>query len=374
MSLLLPNMIQSIEIHNFKNLSGLKIPGFSRVNLISGKNNVGKSSLLEALEIHIANSSIVPILESRGELYKTYSPGDGIDLFKQNYEALSSLFTGRNGNADDGNNVMAINDGRNLLSMQFRRYTVVKEEDNNALTRQRIVFSPGKDFPDGDVRTGLVVERGARGKVMFQLEHRLDRLDSGDSSRRPDIARHIKIEPDFNDSALVSRLWDSIALTDKEDYVIGALKIIEPGIESLAFLESPAYKKDRYPVARIAGVNHRIPLRSMGDGINHILCIILSLVNCEDGCVLIDEIDNGLHYTVQKQLWGVVFDLAAKLNVQVFATTHSSDCISSFGKVACMNEGAGKYIRLEYRAGSVRAVEYDAGELEIVAAQNIEIR
>lgn len=374
MSLLLPNMIQSIEIHNFKNLSGLKIPGFSRVNLISGKNNVGKSSLLEALEIHIANSSIVPILESRGELYKTYSPGDGIDLFKQNYEALSSLFTGRNGNADDGNNVMAINDGRNLLSMQFRRYTVVKEEDNNALTRQRIVFSPGKDFPDGDVRTGLVVERGARGKVMFQLEHRLDRLDSGDSSRRPDIARHIKIEPDFNDSALVSRLWDSIALTDKEDYVIGALKIIEPGIESLAFLESPAYKKDRYPVARIAGVNHRIPLRSMGDGINHILCIILSLVNCEDGCVLIDEIDNGLHYTVQKQLWGVVFDLAAKLNVQVFATTHSSDCISSFGKVACMNESAGKYIRLEYRVGSVRAVEYDAGELEIVAAQNIEIR
>ena len=100
----------------------------------------------------------------------------------------------------------------------------------------------------------------------------------------------------------------------------------------------------------------------------------MSVVNCEDVWVLNDEIDNGLHYTVQKQLWGVVVDLAAKLNVQVFATTHSSDCISSFGKVACMNESAGKYIRLEYRAGSVRAVEYDAGELEIVAAQNIEIR
>lgn len=114
----------------------------------------------------------------------------------------------------------------------------------------------------------------------------------------------------------------------------------------------------------------------MGDGINHILSIILALVNCENGCLLIDEIDNGLHYTVQKQLWSVIFKLAIKLNVQIFATTHSSDCISSFGYALKeeSNVEEGRYMRLENKLGAITYTEYNLEELKIVAAQNIEIR
>ena len=71
----------------------------------------------------------------------------------------------------------------------------------------------------------------------------------------------------------------------------------------------------------------------MGDGINRILTIILSMVNVENGYFFIDEFENGLHYSVQKDLWKMIFYLAEKLNIQVFATTHSSDCINAFQEV-----------------------------------------
>jgi AAA15 family ATPase/GTPase len=115
----------------------------------------------------------------------------------------------------------------------------------------------------------------------------------------------------------------------------------------------------------------------MGDGINHILSIILALVNCENGCLLIDEIDNGLHYSVQENLWKVIFDLAKKLNIQVFATTHSNDCINSFTEVLKEENNAsiGGFYRMQKRkSGKIELVEYNAEELNSVSEHNIEIR
>jgi len=117
-------------------------------------------------------------------------------------------------------------------------------------------------------------------------------------------------------------------------------------------------------------------LRSMGDGINRILTIILALVNAENGFLLLDEFENGLHYTVQKQLWEIIFKLSQKLNVQVFATTHSNDCISGFENVlnSSTNTVSGKLIRLDNVNGVIKQVEFSPKEIEIANDQNIEVR
>ena len=83
-------------------------------------------------------------------------------------------------------------------------------------------------------------------------------------------------------------------------------------------------------MVRLDESNNPLPLRSMGDGINRILTIILAMVNCENGYLLIDEFENGLHYSVQEKLWEIIFYLAERLNIQVFATTHSNDAIEVF--------------------------------------------
>ncbi len=65
-----------------------------------------------------------------------------------------------------------------------------------------------------------------------------------------------------------------------------------------------------------------------------LLGVALALVNASDGVLLIDEIESGLHYTVQADMWRLIFRVAHRLNVQVFATTHSWDCIEAFQKAA----------------------------------------
>ena len=364
-------MIQSLKIRNFKNLSGLYIPEFSRINLISGKNNVGKSSLLEAIGVYVDDSELLYVIEERGELPK-YINMQETEYINSNIDAISSLFTNRNLNINE-DNVIEISDGNNILSVRFVYYAEQEAEDGNII-RKVMIYDSRDDFAVDDAHIALEVVRNGKNRILVPLDRRLTRIRFG-KTKMSDIASVIRVNPESFDSIFIGRLWDNVTLTEKEDYVIQALRIIEPDIESLAFLEDSP-RTGRYPVVKIKGVNKRLPMRGMGDGINHILSIILSLVNSENGCLLIDEIDNGLHYTVQKQLWHVIFDLAVKLNVQIFATTHSSDCISSFGNALKeeANIAEGRYIRLENKHGSITYTEYNLDELKTVAAQNIEIR
>ncbi len=114
----------------------------------------------------------------------------------------------------------------------------------------------------------------------------------------------------------------------------------------------------------------------MGDGMNRILTIILALVNSQDGYLLIDEFENGLHYTVQEDLWKMIFNLANKLNVQVFATTHSDDCIHAFESVMNSegNKSEGQYLRLDNIDGQIIPTLYSSEELDTAADHQIEVR
>ena len=79
--------------------------------------------------------------------------------------------------------------------------------------------------------------------------------------------------------------------------------------------------------------------------------IILSLINTRDGCLLIDEVENGgLHWQVQPKLWAMIFKLADKLNVQIFATTHNQDCVQGFQTAWEVQENHGTFYRLHHRS------------------------
>ena len=346
-------MIESLKIKNFKNLNGLEIPHLSQINLISGQNNVGKSTLLEAIAIYTNPSQIIKILSERDE-FPLYKEENETERINQNTNAFSSLFTDRKDEVSE-NNIIKISDKENTLSIQFS------------------YFSPKTDIEY--IKKVITITRQNKTVSILHLNSPIDSLNQRLGIDN-DSNIIIKLNTEPIGTEYIANFFDNIALTEKEDNVIGALQIIEPNLNKLAFIAESQYRFRR-PIVTLKGSNQRFPLKSMGDGINHILSIILALVNCENGCLLIDEIDNGLHYSVQENLWKVIFDLAKKLNIQVFATTHSNDCINSFTEVLKEENNAsiGGFYRMQKRkSGRIELVEYNSEELNSVSEHNIEIR
>ena len=118
-----------------------------------------------------------------------------------------------------------------------------------------------------------------------------------------------------------------------------------------------------------------VPLKSLGDGALRIFGIALALANSRDGFLLIDEAENGIHHTVQRDYWRMILRSAHENNVQVIATTHSWDCVRGFAQAAVENEEAeGLLVRLSRQHGELRAVEYSEKNLMTAAEQGIEVR
>ena len=108
---------------------------------------------------------------------------------------------------------------------------------------------------------------------------------------------------------------------------------------------------------------------------NRLFGMILTLVNASGGILLIDEFDNGMHYTVQVNAWRMVFRLARELDVQVLATTHSLDCVAGFRQAAAEREDVdGLLVRVDRLDSLMRVVEYTEEDLRVAIGQRIEVR
>lgn len=151
-----------------------------------------------------------------------------------------------------------------------------------------------------------------------------------------------------------------------ESDVISALRLIDKRVSGVAFVEDISKGRgsdNRIPLVKLDGLDEPLPLKSMGDGINRLFHIIVALVNARNGLLLIDEFENGLHWSVLPKVWDIVFQLSERLNVQVFATTHSRDCIEGFDSAWNNYPTLGAFFRLEANNGAVKVREYTSETL-----------
>jgi YD repeat-containing protein len=379
-------MLDSLNIKNYRSLKKLSISSLGKVNLIIGKNNTGKSTLLEAIAVYATKgdlSLINQLLGDRGENFRQNDPNK--NTTELNIRAISSLFTDRLVGFEESD-AISIGSLRSTLigdslssektiSLRFVKYfdEIQKDLQGGITARKRILAQNALDQEFANLKEGIEIKEGKSSSIISFEEDRLFRNRTGFRSQGNNdnlqFIRTRNIDREIN-----GKLFDKIILTEKEKFVIEALKIIEPSTERIAFVEESL--GERSAVIKLSKSSSILPLRSMGDGINRILTIILALVNADNGFLLIDEFENGLHHTVQEQLWKIIFDLAGKLNVQIFATTHSEDCITAFATILNNpnNVTDGKLIRLENKNGTIRQVEYDANELRIATDNNIETR
>lgn len=184
----------------------------------------------------------------------------------------------------------------------------------------------------------------------------------------------------------LAKEWDAISLTNGEDIVKEALHIVLPEFEALTFVDETSHKRHRdwglrrLAIVKIRNLPRPVPLNSLGDGMLRILQLVLKVFSAKGGFLLIDEFENGLHYSVQEKVWALLFKLSKDLKIQIFATTHSWDCIESFSKIAIENKNiegvlfrVGKSIR-DSEKGRVIATVFDEEQLYSVTQSDVEVR
>jgi len=176
------------------------------------------------------------------------------------------------------------------------------------------------------------------------------------------------------DAFSLQQMWDRIVLTSEEDKVTDVMKIIEPTIERLAFA-SREIRSSVVAFVKLANENQRVPLGSLGDGTRRILALALYLARAAGGVLLVDEIDTGLHYTTLESMWRIVVETARRLDVQIFATSHSGDCVRALAWLQSDEPELASEVSVHrVETGSNTAVPYSAAEIQTAARHHIEVR
>ena len=370
--------IGSLTIERFRAFHGLKIEGLGRVNLITGRNNTGKSSILEALRILASDASplvINEILRYREEdVDEPEAPAQTVDI--EGLFQISTLFHGfPQLSANPEPIAISTNGGQRPMLLTLEIGWVSEERDPDGV--RKLVPQEANLFGEQEGVPALMVGIG-NAKRIFPLDYfrrvsyrRAFRSGPGDEPRMACIF----VSPYGGEkTATLGVLWDKIALSDREKDVVEALRIIDPGISAVSMVGGEGPRRMRTAIVRSDNIPRPVPLRSFGDGLNRLFGIVLSLVNAKDGLLLIDEFENGMHHTVQLDVWRTVFSLARKLDIQVFATSHSWDAIEAFQKAAAEVPEEGVLIRLSRKGENVIPTLFREDELAIATRDRIEVR
>lgn len=376
-------MLKSFQIDNFRLFQHLEVRKLSHVNLIVGKNNSGKSSFLEALYIYASNADpfiLLSLVNSRQENWV----GDTKLRFQSHFDNyVRHLFLDRK-LPEIGEQGISIGEisSNSILNINIGAYQDIS--NNEGLTK-RIRITDIKNQDLSDIKFFLVLEENEKTRRLFGLE-----VDTKDVEQIINISRILKEGSDFKPrytwqivstenmpNKKLSNLWSLTTLTDLGSEVISALRLIDNQITGVTFIEdnSSGHKSDnKIPLVKLDGIDELLPLKSMGDGMTRLFHIIVALVNAKNGFLLIDEFENGLHWSVQPKVWDIIFQLSKKLNVQVFATTHSRDCIAGFNDAWNNYPELGSFFRLDRKKEVIKATEYTLETLTDSLEVDVEVR
>lgn len=374
-------MIEQLAIRRYRCFEDFGVTRLGRVNLVVGRNCAGKTALLEAIETATSPGSQFERLWAsvvrRGERFPEedeYRPGGKAEydirhLFHGHRIGIGASFEVSARGPDSTRSLSAkIVGGQGEVVKGSSRLFPRDEFEQEGHPAERIgLLIESSDLPEPAV-VPLTYRGGLRRSAVPSLYEFMGHNASG--------ANTTLIATDSLTAHTASQYWKSIALTTDEDLVVEALRVLEPRVHRVAFVGSP---REIGPGGRggllvlFKGAERALPIGSLGDGMWRMFCIAVGLIRSRNGILLVDEIDTGLHHSTMEAMWWLVLQTAERQNVQVFATTHSSDCVSSLAAI-CREARPGLASLQRVEAGSAQAVPYTEEEIWAAARHGIEMR
>ena len=346
-------MFEELHIQNYRIFRDLKVSQLGHINLFAGKNNTGKTSLLEAVFLlagagnarMLMNSNIVRVDPGTTVLGDTFWKPFFSDLDKHSPIEIRGRY------ASIGQLALEITWGgqqkKETLTDYLSAQSVTNLSDELSLTvRYR--------GPDEELIESYIFAENKEIQVDqpdIVVPFRAASLHSSNVSSRDDAIRLATLRKQKSDHLLLE-----------------ALRVVEPKLQSIednSASGTPMIWGD-------IGLSELIPLAVMGEAMNRIARIVLAITGAPDGVVLVDEVENGIHHSVLPEVWRVINKVAIQLNCQVIATTHSLECVRA--AFDALQEDDFRLHRLEANQDENRCVTYDSETIGAALDFNLEVR
>lgn len=350
-------MFNQVEVYNFRGIREARIDKLGQVNLFWGKNNCGKSSLLDALFLIAGMSNpVLPITINQMRMWGNVS----LDGLKVNFFGFDSKSPIR---------IVAIDGER-------RELTIDAVEAGPAQ-----VSLSGSGSGDGSISSSIPTSYGLRlhyslndgeysSSLVFDPTKEKDNVTRSMDDAYHERLKCVYLSPKYDFLASIQGLTNILQNKD-EQFIIEGLRLLEPRVKDFTFTGVDMLVD--------VGASKRLPVNVMGDGARKIVSLLTAIYDCPDGLLLVDELSNGFHYSVMSSLWKVLAYAARRNRTQIFATTHDIDSIKGLCAMS-MNESreerleVSAYKLLRNEDGLLKSYRYSIESMNYAFEQEMEIR
>ena len=367
--------LHAIEIRRFRGLAQLELERLGAFNLLLGANDIGKTSVLEA----------VFLLAGFADVQSPVRLQNWRNLLVQDFDDLGLLFHGLAVDAPVA--LTAHSDGpvkRRTLEISAAA-TAGGVEAQPAGNGNGSAISMTSAVHNGD-QSSSTVAAGARvlrydatveprqgsrtyfAATLEVIDGDLRATSSGTPAAEPTIpARYVGPRTEYDGVAIAD-----VTVAKKADRLIRYLQAIDPRVQGVATNGNVAYVD--------VGLERMIPLNMYGSGVTRAAMMLAPCILGNERILLIDELENGLHHAAMLPLLQALLTSAREQRVQVFATTHSLAPLESLRlalndeRFSAFRSTTNCYTLQRDQDGMVRSYRYDYEQFEHCLARGIEIR
>lgn len=348
-------MFADISIQGYRGIRQAKVEGLNLINIFFGKNNCGKSSLLEAIFLLSgpSNPTLPIVLNSIRGLSERTLRNFALEFYRPDFH----------------NEILLEATGENARSLKI---SLIKLE-NSSVDLDSIV--PGESSAPSVLYGFATKFSVGDGSIAYESSVVIDDADTSKGNQNIDtrydeplIARFVSSRTPFK---IDIDNFSGVLENKNEQEFVDILRIVDPRIIDIQ------YVGDEFLVD--IGGERRFPMNVMGDGFLKVFNLVLSIYSSSDGILIVDELDNGIHYSIMPGLWRAVIAACRRLNVQLYASTHSLDLLKGLVN-ACESDKDGcqdlvsAYKLVRRPDDEVVSIHYSAQDLAFSLKQEIEVR
>ncbi len=360
--------LKKFHIQGFRGISELEIDNLTQINLFVGRNNASKTSILEAIFLFLGAGN--PEISMRIDNFRGLLHNEEEDFrfifHKLNYDfplCLKGYF-----DVDGSNRELKI---KPVLS--GNGVSTTKKISSSNIGDSSIDNSSKYSKING-LNYEIHTKKRHDPKVLYKANIS---FDNGFTVTLPENYREeIKAIYLLQNMATIGgndKRLENLLVNKKQSKLIEALKQIEPNISSIVLGTNRMIYFD-------VGLDRLVPVSLFGDGTRRLLFILLTISDAQDGVIIIDEIDNGLHFSALKFLWNAIIIAAQEYNVQIFATTHNYETLKYLKEALEQKDFINfqdkvmNYTIRKLPNSTIKAYPYSFKSFELAIEEGIEIR